>query len=652
MAYLGSFDIDTLRMTINLAPESIKFSVDLDTLPFSISAPTGGAVFDARKTRIEYVWDFGDATGDPANDTWNVTKVLPQWNRRNKGHGWWVAHLYRNHGTYTVKCIAIDTVTGDTATGVTTVTINDPDAYYPTTQTILVNNVGDTDFSAGLALYPSAQTYNTNTADTADDFWNDNRGSYGTARRFLFKRGAVFTSSYLLLNGHSSHMTVGDYGDPEDPRPKFQLNTVAADPKELFLFYCTINYGGELPSSDPDLRVSNIIVESIYDSTQESVAQVEAGAGLIWHLGGMNMAFSNILLDGLEGPIRDDNGGDAGGSQFHADNMEVRELGNYALYNYGAENENSFCAYTGCTVLQTPGALNRYSSGGSPFPTQATHRSTSKYTYFEANEISQADFGQSILEVAKTAVSDGFNINIQHNWLEGGNTAINITGNASQGADRYTVHNALFQGNIWRGWVNSQSLVASFATGLIVRSNLAVIDDVPSFGNAFDGMIVTAKLSTFDTTGWDATIVGAAPVHAYGNTMVYARDVTNTNLMSTTYAPVLLDTSDTGSDLTNVDEWNNVLHVPNLDNDSPDVPITDDAPLADGPGDALWSGNITGYTDPNGSPITTDTDYAVPALLPYFPKAGSAAIGDASGVSAVLDVQGLRHKRANRGCWR
>ena len=155
----GTISIAVERTLAQIAPDSIRFTVDLSKSTFDTAGPSGTATYyDPRLHDLIYLWDLGDP------GTWDApVNVLASWKNRNVAKGPSVRHIYRDPDDYIASVLVVEPSTGKTATASVNVTVDDPQDYYGDTNTIYVNNIGDSDFSGVPAGVPSQNKVNIDT---------------------------------------------------------------------------------------------------------------------------------------------------------------------------------------------------------------------------------------------------------------------------------------------------------------------------------------------------------------------------------------------------------------------------------------------------------------------------------------------------------
>ena len=152
--------------------------------------------------RLYYLWDYDDVS----SGNWINGKS------RNSDAGFIGAHVFETAGTYNVGLTVIDAATGNTVRAESiTITVTDPDTYYSGTNTICVNNVGDSDFTSAPA---GALQVN------SDDINSVMSTYFATDRRVLLKRGGIWTYSSLVVPSSVSNGHIGAYGTGTSPDPQ------------------------------------------------------------------------------------------------------------------------------------------------------------------------------------------------------------------------------------------------------------------------------------------------------------------------------------------------------------------------------------------------------------------------------------------------
>lgn len=138
--------------TINAAPAAVWFNASVTGT--AAQGPASGEVYDPKYHEVIYHWDFDD----PANARPTTALNIPErWKNQNEGRGRRVAHVFNDHGSYTVKCYAYEPATQRFGSQTITVEVGDPDVVFAGNQTIVFDPAGDTDISA----HPGAQRFTT-----------------------------------------------------------------------------------------------------------------------------------------------------------------------------------------------------------------------------------------------------------------------------------------------------------------------------------------------------------------------------------------------------------------------------------------------------------------------------------------------------------
>ena len=200
----------TTRSDLQCAPDTVGFYCDYTGAGFTTVGPSGAETYDARMCELIHIWSFGDATGVKAEDMYQYpTRNPKQHLRRSVDKGHFVAHVFQRPGIFTVKVTVIEPSTGTVARASLMITVVDPNSVYADADTILVNNVGDADFSEGLALWPDADTLNVDSLLSTDAAWTSRQG--GNPKRwpmdcrawFRWQRGGQPVLRGLWIRGEA-----------------------------------------------------------------------------------------------------------------------------------------------------------------------------------------------------------------------------------------------------------------------------------------------------------------------------------------------------------------------------------------------------------------------------------------------------------------
>ena len=192
--------INAHRLT-GVAPLAITFDALATSIPGLTSLPF---------SEIQYDWDFGDYSN---GETWDYG-TNPGGNLKNEASGPVAAHVFKEHGTYTVTCKA----THRTAAGVLhvgsanlTVTVTDPNVVFAANTICISQNslpvAGQNGVPAGSAVQQVSS-------------WSTVATLAQTYKRILLKRGDVWTGQTAGVELNASHAgpgIIGAYGTGNKP---------------------------------------------------------------------------------------------------------------------------------------------------------------------------------------------------------------------------------------------------------------------------------------------------------------------------------------------------------------------------------------------------------------------------------------------------
>lgn len=623
----GTITITTVTSRSRVAPESVRFGVDLGGASFDTAGPSESEVYDARMHELIYLWDFGDA------GEWTApVNVLAEWKKRNVAKGPVVTHLFRSPGRYTVSVLVIEPSSGKTASTQTMVEVGDPDRLYAGPGTICVNPVGDRDFTGAPvgALLMTASVL-TKTARA----WVSFQG--GRPKRWLFKRGASYTVNLWLDGKDTSGITFGAYGD--GAAPVINVNGGMNIIEGSFIYF-NGTHGGEHGNEPPELRIFGLDIRGTFDPTSESVLDDQIAKALcaLAIQSDVDLALYDCILTGFKAASVLLDAVDADAAipalkiKAHFDNVIVGEMGGgypFALFN--GKHPDSCHSFTGCRIVQNPQAvagsggtqsLIRSSSG----PNQADGSGT--YLYMAGCDFFQTDNRQFAVMAINTPKGDGRTVNVHSCSFEGGNGAISTGSNNIQSINRFSVHNVIIDGCIHVAAFNAQNSFAGSCTGITVRNCLSIVPNVSrgegSMQNPYDGLYSIDSDASNDA--FDQGVVGSAPINVYNNTLRYERNASNQSP-----EPTGIVHDNMVNQSVAVKESNNLWHAPNLAS-----PFTTYAPVTD---TEIFTARTAGMK--LTSNYIMNTAYAIPSgsVKETRPLTGSMALGAAlTGHVSYMDI--------------
>jgi hypothetical protein len=198
----------TLARTTGIAPLYVHFDATATTstettLPFH---------------ELRYVWNFGDGSAG----SWGKGAALGS---RNTDEGPVAGHIYETGGTFSPYVDIYDGVSVSRHyTDTVTVTAADDATEFATTKTVVVNNIGDADFTGA----PTGATQqNTDSLTTALGYLT------GSVKRILFKRGGDWSATAFVAKNLAGPLLIGSYGS--GALPKWTLDAAFADTPVLYL---------------------------------------------------------------------------------------------------------------------------------------------------------------------------------------------------------------------------------------------------------------------------------------------------------------------------------------------------------------------------------------------------------------------------------
>lgn len=609
------------RTDETVAPDRVRFTVDLTLAAFD-STSSYDPIADVTYTNgynpalhnLIFLWDLGD-TG-----TWHLHERTPDtWRTRRFTKGPVVQHVYPEPGDYTVRLTVIEPHTGKTSSAETTFTVLDQETVYPGDMTVCINPIGDTDFTGAPA---GADLVNMDDFLRSDPVWTDR---YRTKRRWLFKRGASFTTGMRIREESAAGHLFGAYGNGDMPvlnmRPgnAFNFDILGDDVKR-------------------DYRICDLHIQNTFDPTSQTVSQFGATNMGITGNGFqvIDLVVHNIKTRGLGNSVININQNNRPDANFrYAFNaLDVTDSGGrYNIIIGQSENEASTVSLTGSRITQNPLSISDDTN-----ITANIRINRCENTYIAFNDlfnISENNPSIKVCEDNTVPQPDSINpqlVNITSNTIEANSNIISIGIGMKDRA--VTQQNVVIDGNILCGNWDTQYVFQCCCTGITIRNTLSWQPNVPSVNGLGTVSWFRFELELDATGGQDVPI---APVQLYNNTFINDREDANNNNGNITQLMTDFNNQFTAAGV--FSEQYNIIHQPNLG-----TPQTSFAPLGT---DVIFNprstvGRISGADLPNPVP---DTSFANTAqMLTHAPLTGSAALGSATmQPRSFLDLLGSKH---------
>lgn len=574
------------RSNTLMAPESITFRVDPDTLttPLGIAAPTGA--YDARLSEPTFVWTFGDSyqfTSSVNTEQFNSGTAL----------GAAAQHTYRQAGTYTVR---LDIYTWD-------------GGHWYSETTVTVNAFSGTTITVG----PSGRDYT-----ALDDAISAMLGSESGVTRIVLDRGQTYSCSGT------------DFGVTTSDRwPSFQI--VAADGAgakpivNLTKSFRWWEWETLAAAGSKDAVFQNIDFQGGFSASTNTGPDVSFIEMINPTVAPGIMLFDGCVAQGFRWMLNISRDAE----------MQTRViLNDTRLYDY--LNAAVYCfrlallASTGSAILGHPEARINDGDvnfqGGPPWRTDAAIEILNKSDGFSRQGWSGTSHPTRLAYQAFRMNADGrqnTETYVSENIIESGYRIFTFgaeqSGNPATNVPR--PHRALqFESNICvANWQNNQ-MIYSRVGGAHYRNNLFIWP--ASVDN--DGVVapVINQVNSNGEANGEAENLNS-PIYAHNNTIV--------NLRTSGSADMLQHDTSAGT-FTSITIANNIIHEPNKG-----VPVVTYAPLKDD-GAVLMTPRELGYRAADGT--WAPEDQASPATTAYTfaPESGSIAIAGATGsVIAPLD---------------
>ncbi|WP_299832284.1 PKD domain-containing protein [uncultured Roseobacter sp.] len=635
----GNIRILTDRTTLQVAPESVRFTVDLSNALFdsteTYSAVTGQThtnAYDPRQHDLIFLWDMGDDT------QWTApVNILPKWKSKRYAKGPFVSHCYTQPGSYRVKLTVIEPSSGKVAEAPElVVNVSDPDAAYYGADTICVNPVGDNDFTGAPT---GAQRVNTNTLYTEDALWQNNL--MGNKNRWLFKRGGTYDVGVQITNTTRDGVYFGAYGTGARP---ILRNFNTANQGRIF----DVKNQHAAAGTKSDFRVAGIEARGGFDPSSMTVSTAlhpDRGRAFMTCGDPLDLVVSDCRISGFMLTTCGFNHGDVDNAtqiNHHFDDTYITDFGGqYVIITEANIHPKSSFSATGLAIVQNIDASSDDDQLRAPIRSNGAY-----FTHGRGCDLFHtSEAGQPCWKVEErptkgtSANQDGHIINIHSSTMEGGYPGpVRINGNMSI-YPRSNIQNAIFDGNIFVGNYQSECFISAEGQGLTVRNNLGVKPAAPTTGIANRLLAFVAIRNDNDAIAAGET----APIRVFNNTML----IHSTSQQHLDFVSPFTRDDPTASGLgayPDVTQDNNLLHMYALDAAYvPFAPVTENVLFA-----PRCKGRRLNAT------FTLDTTFAsVGDVLDTKPAPGSPALGAAlNGLVSHLDISGdLRPAYPSIGAW-
>ena len=555
----GTIAINVERTQMQVAPDTVRFSVDLSASSFDTAGPGAGEYYDARLHDLIYLWDMGDTV-----TTWTKpVNVLAAWKNRNAAKGPFVQHMYPNPGTYSPSVLVIEPSSGKTAVavleGANAITVLDPDDVYPGTATICVSPTGST-----VGAPAGATVLTLSSLAYTDSAWSSRLG--GSAKRWLFERGQEFAVKLRIGSTTTNGAYFGAYGTGD--RPNLVWDGVSnPDAREMNRFSLE-SYGANTPGVAADIRFVGLKFDEGFDPTttrsdyrrfdssgaqkitEPPIRALSDCCGMIFDCVFAGIQHTNINLQGTSTSKE---------QSWHIDDCSMTAFGGqYPIFGVGSTHSRTSFSITGCNFSQSSGAMGAIYSQGS---SRAVLRSTNPHRFhMRCVDSFHTDQNQHHFVPFKDALEQGGIVNIHSCSMEGGIGGVNIyadyngSGVITPGVS--ICMNAIIDGCFYFSGHSSQSPIFSNASGVTVRNVHVVQPSVSRVNTNQRGFFEVASRWTFDPD-----TIGAAPIKVYNCTYIYLK--TDAQNVGTVEDPEIFNYIDDGDNFTGMVEQNNVIHKPN-----------------------------------------------------------------------------------------
>lgn len=544
-ASTGTVSITTIEQTSLIAPTVVYADATSISGMAAQDGADPGEVYDPSFHEITFIWTLTRPAG--ASSVWSPTLAMPTaWNNRNLAYGKRVAFVLDEPGNYTLDLWCVD-VNGVTATASKSFTVQDPDAVFTGSRTILYDPAGVGD----PATYPGANVQTTWAGVKAA------RTALGsTTARMLVKRGEQITGEQIANFGSGvNNIRIGPWGSgatpilgPRGVDADYMIKEDGSGGNDELIIY-GVNFQGGWDSTT-ETGIPELPFQLFRNSTRGNIPYFQ-----LIHQCGFDGLVSCWITSGL--------------TNFEArscySECTITNWRDYGLFmaDGGDPSGDNRLAILGCSVRQHVDAL----SGGaknSLFNTHGCFRTTGMQNTYVAGCSMFSRSGWSGLGT-RTADNGALRLNTQGN--EGHNYVIDrvavegmIRVENAENGNNDPAGNYLFDRVVQiAGGRCYNPLFSVQYGGATIRNYHGTMFNVPADHGAIMGEFISAE-----TDGLDAVNV-ASPVRIYNSTFLDLRNDANAS-----GAPDAVSFNNFSAGVEN----NNILHAPNRSS-----PVVGDAPL-------------------------------------------------------------------------
>ena len=532
---LGQIGIEVQTAGTNVAPAAVRLTA-VDPVGFTLSSPPTGTAFDPAFHEITYIWTVRDA---PLAAFTAPQNMVAGWNDPNTAYGADVAFSFPDPGTYTIDLWCIDRL-GTTAIAETTLTVSDPDAVYPGTQTLCLAQDGDfAGKPSGALEFTSATALNAGIT------------SLSSPARILFKRGEDTT---LEISSNENLQYIGAWGAGAPPIVRPPTRGRLSRPRLMQQYTVTdITFlGGWDAATETGSPSDNAFF------TRDN----PASCWFHYH----RCRFSGFEIfeptPGLGAPA---------GSGVFFTNTVVENWRDYAVF-CNSVTQQTFFAIVGCRLSQNVDALNGgtknglYNNHGPIRVSNLTNIYIAQTDLFSRtgwSPLTTDTADQPCIRLNSSPKAPGNSAIIERVVCEGGFFQIALEG-ANVSTEERDANYVLDKVLCISTSKSIQRFLGNRFGGATIRNMLAILPDVPEYhGNSWvGGILLSPDISEpFHQANLDS------PVSVHNCSIINLRGSANDD------GDVWPVVSSNGNFVNETVE-NNIAHAPNID-----TPVNGDAPL-------------------------------------------------------------------------
>lgn len=594
----GAISIALQRAPLDLGPERVELSVDLTNSGLGVAAPATSTEYDPQFHKLFYYW-----TGLPGG-TFDKCSRLIGANDKSISFAPKVVAAFPA-GTHTID-VFVYNAAGQVESAQVTFTVRAAEAVIPTSAQRHVHPAGTTtNAPAGVATVTTLAAANSAIGAADGIIW--------------LEAGQTYTDQVTLTSSHGSRIFKA-VGSGAAPRlANTQTGTFASNRGGIR----AISGAWSTAATDKQLVLEGVDLEGTWDPVNLTGNGGDATPyAHLYMLDSMTCVIKDCATHTVSAVMLFE--GNLGAGQWvHLEDLECDSFDTYPVYM--GNREDGYLSMRNVRVAQNPVAITvsaSYAQQGSPVRVNRGQIMADGFETFAQGGHAGNDYvPQPAFKVREngsqsTTPPNGTKIFLGRGYMES-------QGNAVVRALSACEYNFLMDQCVAVGGYATTSIVYLGGTGATIRNNLLLCSASPFYptgkGTVFRQFV---EFQYSNSPAGNEALITQNHNEIYNNHFVMIRSQANNNNLD-----IIAEVRESAPTPLGY-QWavaDNLSHRPNITS-----PVTPHAPLDSVASIAPFS--TVGAVDGTGTPIP---GYAIPAFAPYWPEAGSSALGGGVGTLAA-----------------